>query len=156
MITVSFTASRFSFAPPPGHVAGTLALLPLAGARYVTGACEGGDAWIGAFLHRNRPDALHEVIVPADTSQVDWWWEQPENLGGPGITVTRMPWGTSYADRNQALADRADEVIGFPLFPEADPRSRRSGTWQTIRMARRAGKLAFWQCVAPPYEKGTS
>lgn len=154
MITVSFTASRFSFAPPPGHVAETLALLPLTGARYVTGACEGGDAWIGAFLYFNRPEAEHEVIVPWDHRQIDPWWTRAGRL--PLITVTQMPAGTTYKDRNQALANRADEVIGFPLFPERDPRSRRSGTWQTIRMARRARKLAFWQCVAPPYGKGTS
>lgn len=156
MLTVSFTASRLHFSPPPGRVEETLARLPLAGALYVTGACEGGDAWTGAWLHACRPQAQHMVIVPADRSQVSYWWEQPGNLGGPDVTVVTMARGTSYADRNQALADIADKVIGFPLFPEKDPRSRRSGTWQTIRMARRAGKLALWQCITPPYQEGAS
>ena len=34
---------------------------------------------------------------------------------------------------------------------EEDPRSERSGTWQTIRMARRADKLSMWACTQPPY-----
>jgi hypothetical protein len=42
-------------------------------------------------------------------------------------------------------------MFGFPAYPENDTRSRRSGTWQAVRMARRAGKLSPWHCVTPPY-----
>lgn len=152
MITISFTASAMNFSPPPPVVEAVLRGLP-AVARYVTGACEGGDAWTGAWLHANRPLAEHVVIVPADRSQVDYWWEQPENLGDPDITIIKMPWGTSYSDRNAELVARADWVTGFPPFPEEDPRSAKSGTWETIRMARDAGKLALWQAVTPPYAR---
>src|SRR5262249_19060923 len=90
--------------------------------------------------------AGHIVVVPADRSRVDPWWE-----GCPEVTVIEMPEGTTYRDRNAALVARSAAVFGLPAYPEDDPRSRRSGTWQTIRMARRAGKLHRWDCVKPPY-----
>jgi hypothetical protein len=116
--------------------------------RYVTGACIGGDAFIGRWLHANRPDAVHMVIVPADRSRVDWWWA---DAGGPPVTVIEMPPGTTYADRNARLVSEADVVFGFPAYPEGDPRSARSGTWQTIRLSRAAGNFSQWHCVTPPY-----
>ena len=63
-----------------------------------------------------------------------------------------MPWGTTYADRNYQLVHRGTMLFGFPAYPEKDPRSARSGSWQTIRMARRAGTLSQWHCVKPPYK----
>jgi len=51
-------------------------------------------------------------------------------------------WGTvlppaSYGDRNQAIVDACDLLIAAPAGPE---RLRGSGTWWTVRMARRAEK----------------
>ena len=158
VFTISFTASRFNFSPPPPVVLSVLtARLPFAD-RYVTGACQGGDAWIGAWLHAARPEAEHMVVVPANRSQVDQWWARPERVlavsqgRSPVVTVEWMAPGTGYDDRNQRLVDLADWVFGFPAFPEEDPRSKRSGTWQTIRMARDAKKLSQWHCVTPPYQ----
>jgi hypothetical protein len=149
--TISFTAARLGFSPPPSFVENVLAdRIPLA-KRYVTGACEGGDAYIGAWLYRNRPDAEHVVVVPANRIQADYWWKEPGTPAGPTLIVVEMLPGSSYADRNQELVDRADWVVGFPAFPEGDSRSQRSGTWQTIRMARQARKLSQWHCVMPPY-----
>jgi hypothetical protein len=62
-----------------------------------------------------------------------------------------MPLGTTYADRNYQLVQRAAMVFGFPAYLEDDPRSKRSGTWQALRMSRRAGNLCRWDCVKPPY-----
>jgi hypothetical protein len=43
-------------------------------------------------------------------------------------------------DRDDVEVHRADWVIGVAAFPEAYGQSKRSGTWATIRRARKAGK----------------
>lgn len=134
-LTISFTASRAL--SRTDVIRDALARLPDAD-RYVTGACTGGDAYIGRWLCYHRETAEHLVIIPADRSRVDpWWLDVPAGLRR--ITLTEMPPGTSYADRNSALVAEADWLSGFPAYPEDDPRSARSGSWQTIRLARRAG-----------------
>lgn len=147
--TVGFTAAReLSPEAADGVVLNVLVTgVPFA-ARYVTGACNGGDAFIGRWLYLNRRDAEHVVIVPANRSRVDEWWADAHRP----VTVIEMPPGTTYADRNQRIVAESDAVFGFPVHLEDDPRSRRSGTWQTIRMARRAGKLSQWHCITPPYQ----
>ena len=147
--TISFTAARDL---TPEAREGVMLNVLITGVphadRYVTGACIGGDAFIGRWLYENRPDAEHVVIVPSDRSRIDTWWL--EHLPG-SVEVCCMPPGTTYADRNRTLVAEATCVFGFPAYPEDDPRSLRSGTWQTIRMAREAGKLSQWHCVTPPY-----
>jgi hypothetical protein len=143
--SVSFTAGRRGFAPVPGVVVNVLTTVPHA-ARYVTGGCREGDAFIGQWLYANRPDAEHVIVVPADRSQVDEWWL---HAGGTNITVIQMPQGTTRKDRNIRLVAEGDCVYGFPHRPEAS--SPRSGTWQTIRIAKRAGKLSQWHCLTAPY-----
>jgi hypothetical protein len=148
--TVSFTAARtLSVAAQEGIVTSVLAAHVPSVERYVTGACIGGDSFIGQWLYANRPEAEHIVVVPWNRSRVDVWWS---GIEGPGVRVVIMPPGTTYADRNARLVEEADAVFAFPAYPEGDPRSLRSGTWQAARMARRAGKLGMWQCVTPPYQ----
>ena len=50
-----------------------------------------------------------------------------------------MPPGTTYKDRNEAIVNRVDELYYCADYPEEDRRSRRSGTWQTVRLARGRG-----------------
>jgi hypothetical protein len=147
--TVSFTAARDTDrAAREGVVTSVLMVhLPVVD-RYVTGACVGGDAFIGRWLYANRPDAEHVVIVPADRSRVNPWWLEAK---GRAVTVTEMPPATTYADRNARLVAEGNAVFAFPAYLEDDPRSLRSGTWQTVRMARRAGNFSQWHCVTPPY-----
>jgi hypothetical protein len=150
--SVSFTAARImSEAARESVVTAVLAAAVPHADRYVTGACIGGDAFIGRWLHANRPDAEHMVIVPADRSRVDYWWD---DAAGPDVTVIMMPPGTTYAYRNARLVAEGAAVFGFPAYLEDDPRSARSGTWQTIRLARAAGNFSQWRCVTPPY-RGT-
>lgn len=147
--SVSFTAAReLDARAANGVVTSVLAVRVPFAARYLTGACTGGDAFIGRWLHEHRPGAEHVVIVPADRSRVDPWWE---SVPGPPVTVIEMPPGSTYKDRNARLVAEGDAVLGFPAYPEEDPRSRRSGTWQTTRMSRRAGNFSQWHCVTPPY-----
>jgi hypothetical protein len=154
-LVISFTAARDLDDQGREVVLNVLTALPLAD-RYVTGACIGGDAFIGGWLFEHRPDAHHLVIVPADRSRVDPWWY--EVSPSAVLSTYLMPPGTSYADRNAELVKQGTMLFGFPAYPEDDPRSVRSGTWQTIsgtwqtiRMARKAGKLSQWHCVKPPY-----
>ena len=146
--SVSFTAARTLSAAGREIVAGVLVAAVPDADRYVTGACVGGDAFIGRWLHANRPGADHMVVVPSDRSRVDYWWD---DAGGPAVTVVEMPAGTTYADRNARLVAEGGAVFAFPAYPEDDPRSARSGTWQTVRFSRAAGNFSQWQCVTPPY-----
>lgn len=149
-VTIAFTAAReLSVAARDGVVLNVLMTAVPHADLYVTGACIGGDSFIGRWLYENRPDAEHVVIVPSDRSRIDTWWL--DHLPG-SVEVCCMPPGTTYADRNRALVDEATLMFGFPAYPEDDPRSLRSGTWQTIRMARQAGKFSQWHCVTPPYQ----
>jgi hypothetical protein len=146
--TIGFTAARgMDEYARNGVVSNVLyTRIPQVG-RYVTGGCRDGDSFIGQWLHAMYPSAEHVVVVPANRSQVDPWWELP----GMTVTVIEMPEGTTYADRNARIVHESDAVVGFPSWPEADRRSLRSGTWQTIRMAQREDVLSQWHCVNPPF-----
>lgn len=102
---------------------------------FVTGGCMGGDAIIGKLLVQLFPEARHLVIVPANQYMVDYWWI-PYQSSRTEIVVQWMPEGTTYKQRNQEIVNNSSELIGFPEYEEKDEKSKRSGTWQTIRMAR--------------------
>lgn len=151
MTTISFTATR---------TLNYLARLTIANAltdevpeaeRYITGAAVGGDTFIGRRLHWIRPDAQHIVIVPSNTLQIDPWWLK---VDGSPVTVIEMPLRSSYRDRNVRLVEEAEKVYGFPSYPEKHGRSVRSGTWQTIRLARDKGNFVKYYCTVDPYETG--
>ena len=112
---------------------------------YVTGACRGGDAFIGEWMFWSHPDAEHIVIVPANKKQIERWWEKPAVRDavtmGRKLTIEYMPASTDYRARNTALVKRATRFYGYPAYSEDDRRSQRSGTWMTIRIADRANKL---------------
>lgn len=49
----------------------------------------------------------------------------------------------AFRDRNRDIAYEADILVGGPAFGENDPRSRRSGTWQTMRFGRAFGDRVY-------------
>lgn len=102
---------------------------------FVTGGAIGGDACIGLYLYKIYPDKQHWVVVPDNRSQVYQWWHKEDTMN---VNQVLMPGGSSYKDRNQEIVNRSHVLFGFPEYPELDPRSRRSGTWQTIRLAKKA------------------
>lgn len=106
--------------------------------RVITGACIGVDEFVASFFASNMPDVMHTIYVPTDRSRVNMsfvdWMLKLRN-----VTVEFMPRGTNYRDRNFAIVSGSETLIGFPREPESHPKSQRSGTWQTIRMAR--GKM---------------
>lgn len=125
-----------------------LILAGIIGDVYVTGGAIGLDAFTGQYFAVRYPDALHFVIVPDDLSRVDAWWSVGQHAAR--IVVRRMQAGSSYADRNQTIVNMVDELHAFPEYPEAHPRSRRSGTWQTVRMARRGGVFCHEHVLRVP------
>lgn len=58
-----------------------------------------------------------------------------------GFTHTFRP--LTYSARNHAIVTASTLLIAVPRYPEDDYRSLRSGTWQTIRYARKANKLVL-------------
>lgn len=105
---------------------------------YVTGGCIGIDHFCGVTLVELFPHKHHIVIVPANRSRVAAWWRLHEGTPGLNLEVREMSPGTDYKMRNQALVNTSSLLAGFPDFPEWHRASTRSGTWQTIRMARQA------------------
>lgn len=102
---------------------------------YVTGGCRGFDVLVGQHLADTFPDKEHWVICPSNKSQIFAWWLAPEY---EFVRVVYMPEGTDYRDRNTEIVNRSAELYYCADFPEADGRSKRSGTWMTVRIAQNA------------------
>lgn len=103
--------------------------------RFVTGACIGWDAFVGGFLYHRFPDKKHIVVVPADRSRVDYWYQKFGSL----VDVYEMAPGTKYYDRNRMIVFTSDQLFYCAAAPESASESTRSGTWQTVRLARARG-----------------
>jgi predicted Rossmann-fold nucleotide-binding protein len=97
-------------------------------AKVVTGGCIGADALVAEFAHM-AGIPVH-TILPWDRSRVDPEW------GQWATTYEEMPKGTTYRDRNLMIVEKSQALIAFAKHPEDDPRSTRSGTWMTVRLAR--------------------
>lgn len=105
---------------------------------FITGGCVGFDDFAGRTLVKLFPTHEHVIYVPANRTLVAAWWRGPEYR--PFTQVREMNPGTTYRDRDQAMIDHGAALLAKPSHPEDDPRSRRSGTWLTVRLARAAGK----------------
>jgi len=57
----------------------------------------------------------------------------------PRAETDRLSERKLYRERNRDIVNASDVLIACPAFPEDDRRSQRSGTWQTVRMARDRG-----------------
>lgn len=128
--TIGFTGSRTVRAQDVALIRKIIDILPL-DATLITGGCLGVDAEVAHYGFK-RGNGVY-VILPANRKLADPAWRQH------ATAFKIMPRGSTYADRNAAIVLMAQKLVGLPLYPEADPRSRRSGTWQTIRMAREQG-----------------
>ncbi len=99
------------------------------GDEFTSGACVGVDCFIGRWCAERFSKVIHRVVVPANRTRVgDYSW---------ATEVLEMPDGTTYRDRNYKMLEFADVLLAFPAYAEENLKSKRSGTWQTIREARR-------------------
>jgi hypothetical protein len=102
------------------------------------GCCKGADTEAHYLAAKYGYDvSLH----PADG--VDEWQEMTLMPVGRGIAYVPK----STKDRNQAIVCISDVLLAAPRFPENDVRSKRSGTWQTVRMARDEGLLPIYYAM---------
>jgi predicted Rossmann fold nucleotide-binding protein DprA/Smf involved in DNA uptake len=146
--TLGFTASRDL---TDEHAKRIRKFLNTLSARcYVTGAARGGDTIIGDHLATTQPWARHIVVVPANRAQVERWWTAKRHSNNHNIEIVVMPIGTDYRERNREIVSRSDYLFVVARYPETDPRSRRSGTWMTKRIAEMHGK----QVIPVVLEKG--
>jgi len=89
------------------------------------GDCVGGDAQADAL---GRELGMLIVIHPPDNDSKRAFCEQPED-------VVHEP--KPYLDRNHDIVDSSHELFAGP---KTDIEELRSGTWATVRYARKTGK----------------
>ena len=100
------------------------------GEEFHHGMCKGADAnahFIATAVYKviGHPPIKTDKMMDTDDSMV-WFHEK------------RVP--KDYLDRDQDIVDECDVLIATPRTREEE---LRSGTWATIRRARKAGKPVF-------------
>lgn len=103
--------------------------------QFVTGAAYGLDTAAAEVCYELWPDAQHTLVVPAawhNRDVVQWAFEREfEIIMAPGKDTVR----DAYMARNDMMVNLLTKLFAFPTTPER----MRSGTWATIRRARRRG-----------------
>ncbi len=107
------------------------------GTEFTTGACTGFDSIAARFFINAKPEATHRLIVPSNRRQIDANLLTVFGAWPTGwALVEYMPKTSDYRDRNVRILDYADKLIAVAEYPEDHGKSTRSGTWQTVRLAR--------------------
>ena len=105
---------------------------------WVTGGAPGIDTIIAESLLDLHPQARHIIVLPS----APYNYPAVKALIARGAEPIYMPASATHADayraRNTKMVELADKLVAFPAGSEAA--FRRSGTWMTCRIARRAGR----------------
>lgn len=130
---LGFTGSQII---PPGSAGHLIDSLHLVHDKYspetvVLGACIGYDEAIQAWYMHNRPGTRRIVVVPANRSRIGL-----SCLHDSGATFITMSAGSDYRSRNEKLVELCDQLAGFWTGLRV-----RSGTFMTLNIARKVGKL---------------
>lgn len=96
-------------------------------AALITGGARGVDTVAALAARDFHPGVEQRIIYP------DGRWNEDLREQVPGATF--YP-GGSYMERNDALVEHADLLIAFP---RTEHEVLRSGTWATVRRARKRG-----------------
>lgn len=99
----------------------------------VTGGCVGVDSYVHHWFRKNHPDILRVVVLPGDLKAVDL--SVCDSASGGVIEMPSSGKGSTYRDRNEELVRRSRLMASFWTGQE------RSGTYMTMNIAFRAGKL---------------
>jgi len=144
--TVAFSGSREI---PDGALETIRGVVRAVSARlYVTGACIGVDQAIAGMVAKHWPTRNQRIVVPRNRTRVDEVWLATFGAAHERVAAAFMPRGTTYRERNLAMLGEGfvgvapvvpDLLVAFPAYPQGDPRSARSGTWMTVRLARARG-----------------
>jgi hypothetical protein len=97
---------------------------------FTTGGARGVDTAAAFLAQAVHPLAKHRVLLPDQPYHPVW--DTPGSARD--FEVKRISGG--YMARNDALVACADILIAFPERPDEEVRS---GTWATVRRARKAG-----------------
>lgn len=146
MTVYGFTAGRSIDHVAIRKIVMDLATLEPEPTHVVTGGAPGGDAVIAKLVAILYPKAHQVFHLPKELGRSDW-----PNIKA-FMEAERISFEAHFHDdyrkRNQAIVDetaqQSGELIGYPIYPEQDGRSKRSGTWMTLRMARRQPMKVRW------------
>jgi len=97
---------------------------------FVTGVCWGGDEYITRAVHKYHPKVPLIGVVPGLLRQVSG--EAMER----SMELIHMPRRSSYRQRNTRIVEVSTRMIAFWTGER-----KHSGTFMTINIARRAGKI---------------
>lgn len=142
---LSLTATRAGLSlAQRATLPGLFATLP---AILVHGGAVGGDEEVDAFLaplfardreaRRRSPDAIFPAFIPIEV--------YPEHRRGrehwiyvaPFRELRAVSWPDEPLARNRTIVRRGDRLLAFPATEEEE---LRSGTWMTVRFARKLGR----------------
>lgn len=127
---IGFTASRELTKAQKIFVMDTVKNLTADG--FVTGGCVGGDTIIANAIKKYHSRVNHKIIIPSNRIQVDNFVHL---TACPKHNLIYMPDDTDYRDRNERIVEESDRMIAFWTG------YRRSGTFMTINISKRANKI---------------
>lgn len=108
-------------------------ILPDSGITIIVGGCIGMDAIIGRIAH----DIGHlvHVVLPWHDYKIDPLYEEYANSVEKMPLYAHLSIGQNYMARNDRMVELSN--LGYAGFPKTAIEEVRSGTWATIRRARR-------------------
>jgi len=124
VVRVGFTGTQVGMTGPQCMVFMRL-MKELGPVEFHHGDCIGADALAAKLVLSNFPDCKVVCHPPVYTSK-------QANVGGH-VVLPRKP----YLDRNHDIVNASDVLVATPKEKEEQ---LRSGTWATVRYARRRGK----------------
>lgn len=105
------------------------------GLKYVHhGCCTGWDEHAVRLCRGAKLDVLIYAYPPKDERHLSRYAMEASD-------VVHKP--QEYRVRDAEIAAQADIILAGPAWPELDPRSKRSGTWMTVRFARAVGARVY-------------